>query len=417
MRYFRDAGLPRAVFLLFGALSAAMACLWLAGGALPAEAHGGSGRAPAHSPRSEVQPAPGTPDQPPSAPASTGQARKTIYWGAFIAGDTYGRGNPPWDEGAIDLFEEHAGKKLSILHWGQAWWRCRPGCGYQEFRTQQPQFEAMRKRGVIPLLDWGSWDSNASRQDQPEFSLQKIIDGKHDAYLRRWAGEARDWGHPFFLRFDWEMNGNWFPWSEALNGNGSGQFVQAWRHVHDIFRAAGANNVTWVWCANVVNPKEIPLAQVYPGDAYVDWTCMDGYNWGVRPPRTDRWRSFSDVFGATYAELLQLSPHKPIMIGETGSSEVGGSKAEWITSTLGTELPAAFPRVEAIVWFNWNTEGMGWTIESSPAAQAAFASAIAAPYYSSEKFDQLPGRAIPPSWALPGKCGAGGCVYLPQVGK
>ena len=49
--------------------------------------------------------------------------------------------------------------------------------------------------------------------------------------------QAQEWGHPFFLRFDWEMNGFWFPWSEGVNGNKPGEFVAAWRHVHDIFTA------------------------------------------------------------------------------------------------------------------------------------------------------------------------------------
>ena len=39
------------------------------------------------------------------------------------------------------------------------------------------------------------------------------------------------------------MNGNWFPWSETRNGNSSGEYVAAWRHVRDIFRAEGVTNV------------------------------------------------------------------------------------------------------------------------------------------------------------------------------
>ena len=68
-----------------------------------------------------------------------------------------------------------------------------------------------------------------------------MISGKYDSYIpQNVAEDARDWGHPFFLRFDWEMNGNWFPWSEGVNGNQSGEFVAAWRHVHDIFTSVGA---------------------------------------------------------------------------------------------------------------------------------------------------------------------------------
>ena len=98
----------------------------------------------------------------------------------------------------------------------------------------------------IPLVDWGSWDNHGAKY-QPAFSLGRIIDGSFDWYIRRWATGARDWGHPFFLRFDHEMNGDWFTWSEGVNGNTAGQFVAAWRHVHDVFESVGASNVTWVW--------------------------------------------------------------------------------------------------------------------------------------------------------------------------
>ena len=47
------------------------------------------------------------------------------------------------------------------------------------------------------------------------------------------------------------MNGNWFAWMEGVNGNQPGEYVAAWRHVHDIFTAVGATNVSWVWCPNV----------------------------------------------------------------------------------------------------------------------------------------------------------------------
>ena len=75
-----------------------------------------------------------------------------------------------------------------------------------------------------------------------------MIAGTYDAYIREFAEGARDWGHPFFLRFNWEMNGDWFPWAERVNGNQPGEYVAAWRHVHDIFTAVGATNATWVWC-------------------------------------------------------------------------------------------------------------------------------------------------------------------------
>src|ERR671932_2056495 len=119
-------------------------------------------------------------------------------------------------------------------------------------------------------------------------------------------------------------------------------------HVHDLFVQVGATNVTWVWCPNRTIytydvQHQAPLSQVYPSDSYVDWTCIDGYNWGT--DRNNVWQSFSQVFRRSYDELTSVAPNKPIMIAEIGSSEDGGpqgrpdSKANWITDAFNTQLP------------------------------------------------------------------------------
>jgi beta-mannanase len=344
--------------------------------------------------------------------------QKSIYWGAWINGDTYGLADAPWEVQALDTFEGHAGKAISILHWGQAWWNCSPNCRYQSFQDQVAQYEAARQRGIIPLIDWASWDFKAQPRDrQPGFALSKISQGAHDQYIRQWATDAKNWGHPFFLRFNWEMNGNWFPWSEQLNGNQPDAYVKAWRHVHDIFTNVGATNVTWVWCPNVEYPGSLPLASLYPGDDYVDWLCMDGYNWGPNQDREAGWHSFEEVFGPTYDRLSQISPTKPIMIAETSSTETGGSKGAWITDALTEQLPVHFSNVQAVVWFNWNTDGMDWIIESSPSAQAAFARGIASAYYAGSQFTNLNTSPIPPLEQLPRFCLLGHCTLLAETPK
>ncbi len=330
-------------------------------------------------------------------------APKSIYWGAWISGDTYDNAsNPPWNTTAIDIFEQNTGKKVSILHWGQPWWHCNGSCDYQLFDLQKAEYDAVRRRGTIPLVDWASYDYAAPNViNQPNFSLSTIIAGQHDEYIRQWAAQAKAWGHPFFLRFNWEMNGNWFPWSEGVNGNQPGEYVQAWRHVHDIFKEVGADNVTWVWCPNVVGPDTIPLDGLYPGDDYVDWVCMDGYNTGRHPSRSGRWQTFEELFTKTYYALQTIAPNKPIMIGEMASTEVGGSKADWITDAFARVLPQYFPKIKAVVWFNWNIRGMDWAIESSDAAQQAFAESIASPYYAKNRFSQLDISPIPPADRVP----------------
>ena len=193
------------------------------------------------------------------------------------------------------------------------------------------------------------------------------------------------------------MNGRWFPWSEGVNGNKSGEFVTAWRHVHDIFTAVGATNATWVWCPNIdPNGEFLNLASQYPGDKYVDWTGLDGYNWGTNPAKPDRWRSFDQLYKSTYDKITDtIAPSKPLMIGEIGSTEYGGSKAAWIQDTL-AKIPASYPKIRGLLWFEQFDDGMDWPIETSSSATSAFAAGIKNPAYASNQFGSLGSGPIQP---------------------
>jgi hypothetical protein len=107
------------------------------------------------------------------------------------------------------------------------------------------------------------------------------------------------------------------------------------------------------------------------------------------------WRPFRDGVGPTYRHLKALAPTKPVMIGETASTEIGGSKAEWISAAL-SSLPKQFPDIRALIWFDWSAGGHDWPIESSASAQAAFAAGIASPYFAPNQFGAIAQSPIPP---------------------
>lgn len=350
-----------------------------------------------------------------AAPAGAASA----YWGANIGPHLTGA-TAPYDMTAADQFESMAGKRMSLMEFSLPWAYCNTDpCSFIPFPTTQ--MEAIRQRGTIPVFGWASY-SQPKSIDQPDFRLSKIAGGAYDTYIREWARAARDWGHPFFLQFDWEMNlnGVW-PYSESVNGNRPGDFVKTWRHVHDIFRQEGATNATWVWCANIEYAGSLPLPGLYPGDDYVDWSCIDGYNWDYR------WTSFSDMLGPTYDVVQAIAPSKPVLIGETASTEKGGSKANWITDALSTQLPNHFQNVKGIVWFEkW--EDQDWPIETSPQSKAAFSAGIAAPYYAGADFTNVQSPIPPPSPVVMkggattpgtpgGTSGGGGSPSTPSVAK
>jgi hypothetical protein len=294
-------------------------------------------------------------------------AVSSIYWGAYMEGNqTYGHlyggswDDAPWGTATWDRFEANAGKRVSVVHYGQPppWER-----GFDPV-----PFGLARKRGAIPAVDM-------STKSVP---LREIADGRYDDSIAAWARGAKAWGRPFFLILDVEMNGPWEPYG-PVNGNSPADFVRAWRHMHDVFTEARATNVTWVWCPNIDTRNQfVPYADLYPGDRYVDWTGLDGYDF-------DGTASFSWLFSSSYARLLKLAPAKPVMLSQVGANEVNGQKAAWITDALATQLPRRFPRVKAVLWFNWRIFDQGrwhdWEIESSAAAQSAFRQAIGLPYY------------------------------------
>lgn len=72
----------------------------------------------------------------------------------------------------------------------------------------------------------------------------------------------------FFLRYGYEMNGNWNSWGFGPgnpNGNTVSDFIQSWIHIHNIFTEVGAYNAIWVWCPNIISPISPLTPDMYPG--------------------------------------------------------------------------------------------------------------------------------------------------------
>jgi hypothetical protein len=296
---------------------------------------------------------------------------------------------------AVTDFEAEARKAPSLIEFGSPFANCSSTpCSFYTF--PDTPFESIRARGAIPFLSWSS-QSLPRQIEEPDFQLSDVAAGDYDTYIREFAEAAAAWGHPFFLRFDWEMNGDWFPWGVEANGNNAAAYVAAWQHVHDIFTKVGATNASWVWCPNVDPSHELhELASLYPGDEYVDWTCLDGYNWGRSTKPLRHWRSFSYLFGPSYRLISEtIAPSKPMLVGETASSEIGGSKPEWIEAMF-EALAREFPRIQGLIWFEKEEGGMDWPIETSKASTEAFASGIGSPRFLSNSFSSLKSSPIPP---------------------
>lgn len=223
--------------------------------------------------------------------------------------------------------------------------------------------------------------------------LGRLTAGASDDRLRAIAAGLADLGAPILVEPGWEMNGDWdYPWQGAANGADAGApdlYVAAWRHIVDLFRAAGARNVLWVFAPNVGNPVAGQgvgathwnwYANYYPGDAWVDFVGAHGFHaptlWGG--PYVD----FATLFDGVSADRLLSDltvrfPDKPILVGEFAAEETRGrDKGEWIRDAYATLY--ARPRVAGAVWFHMDKE-TDWRVDSSPSALAAYRAALRHP--------------------------------------
>ncbi|MET0789516.1 MAG: glycosyl hydrolase [Cellulomonas sp.] len=256
------------------------------------------------------------------------------------------------------------------------------------------------QKGMLPLLTWESRPLKAANDQavDPNYSLPKIIGGQYDDYLHQYAKDVVSLGLPMAIRLDHEMNGSWYPWGErqwggnSLNGNGKGDFVRMWRHVHDIFEAEGANQyVIWVWAPNIVNA--LPdwaknsawyMRSLYPGDDYVDWVGLSGY---YRSPfKSDQTPTFSYTYDKSLDQLRSIT-RKPILLAEIGATEVGGQKPAWVADLFASLAKPENADVIGFAWFNHTVTTISggqrvtndWRITSRRDSQQAFIDGITNP--------------------------------------
>ena len=197
-------------------------------------------------------------------------------------------------------------------------------------------------------------------------TVGSIADGGSDGYVTSFARAVAAFHGPVALSFGHEMNGNWYPWgtTEATPA----EFVAAWRHVHDLFAAAGATNVIWIWNPNVVNPMpDVELAPLWPGSAYVNWVGITGY-FGTTGPYT-----FASAYGATMEEVEKFTGD-PIIIAETAVQN-GPEEVPSIRSLI--DGIRADGNVLGFIWFEYDKNGVDWTLTDRPTARAAVAGGVA----------------------------------------
>ena len=296
-------------------------------------------------------------------PQPDGRANFGFKFRLFDSDDPVWGDTRPFETRIRDSIEhELAGKTPTFITVWASWQNPNaPGRPLVPFALARKEIDQVRTvvgdQGLLHL----EWNLALSSKENGGLTVRDVRDGAVDAYIRSYARDVRDYAKPVLITpFVAEFNGAWW-WavSPDMNPNlKTDDFVQAWRRVVAIFRAVGANNVSWAWVVNnYPQPSSDPIIAYYPGDEYVDWIGADIYD-------TSPLHWLNGAYG------LAVAHGKPFFIGEFGirhefSVLLPWQQQNWLEAIF--DWFEAHPAVKLISYFNYNYRAAAAKVKWDPA--------------------------------------------------
>jgi hypothetical protein len=270
-------------------------------------------------------------------------SKNPLKWGVFAGGGV---------NDAIN-FQQKIGQQSNYLpvfiHWGNE----------NNFPYQFAEYATLEKQTIV--IYWEAMDYNyKDLTSDKRYSYDEILSGTYDKYITDFAASLKKYGRPVILVPFEEMNGDWYSWSVTKNGNTPAKHVAAYRYIHKFFN--NSPNVKFAWVVNydtVPDTKENQPQTYFPGNAYVDYVGVNGFNFG------EPWQSFDEIFSNPLSYLKNFN--KPIIIFSMASAQ-GPQKAAWIKDAA--DKMTKYPIV-GWIWFNENKE-KDWRIWSDNESLKAF---------------------------------------------
>ena len=226
----------------------------------------------------------------------------------------------------INNFESLVAKKIVWAYFSNNW--------YNNIKFPLSDVNIIHSSGKIPFIRIMPRTNFNEGGPDPNYTMQKIIDGDFDTELNQWAIDAKNTNIALLAEFGTEVNGNWFPWNGQYNGggettgygdsnlpDGAERFRDAYRHIIDICNANGASNITWFFHIDAYSEPNVSwneFEKYYPGDNYIDWLGVSVY--GPQESNED-YQEFSEILNDVYPRLCNLS-NKPIAILEFAITEI-----------------------------------------------------------------------------------------------
>jgi hypothetical protein len=346
----RESKATRRTFLGLGAAAAASIAAAGLGQLRSGAAAGENPSTPQTQPPTGASGAPG-PAKAVTKPKATGGGPVPAYPGRAMLGaylDLKGKTYPQ----ALALRRRQLGRDERIAHL------------FYAYDDTLPSKITDMPKNAIPMVSWRGT------------SYEDMLNGRSDSLIRDAARRLAKFDRPVLLRWGWEMNGNWFAWDGSHNNDDPKGYIASWKYLRKLFDSEGAGNAAWVWS---INWNSHPAAAwnrfqaYYPGDEYVDWVGLSGYNLDNESPAT--------LYDALYKEY---AARKPMMITEVGAVDRGGtSKGDWISRFA--QYVDQRPNICAVAWFDTDTDEAYdevWRIDTDAHSLAAYKAMATSPRFS-----------------------------------
>jgi hypothetical protein len=255
----------------------------------------------------------------------------------------------------VKQYERAVGKKTAWVLFSDNW--------FESCQFPRALCEWIRRAGKIPYLRLMLRSDLDQKHAEKKFTLKNIIAGDFDNDLRTWARAAKTFGSPILIEWGTEPNGDWFAWNGKWNGGatvGPALYTAAYRHIVDLMRAEGADNLQWIWHVNWFDEPETKwnrFENYYPGDDYCSWVALSVYG-PLTPMTKDGLESFRFKMSEAYPRLTKIAAGKPIVIAEFGCDlhhrKVRAS--QWANAALDDLFSNRWPGVIGFCWWNESWE-------------------------------------------------------------
>jgi mannan endo-1,4-beta-mannosidase len=259
----------------------------------------------------------------------------------------------------------HQGLPLSIRATWESW---------SEGRSPEEILNEDREMKATPLVNWEPDDT--ANPSSPSYSLQAILEGRLDYYIRSWAETIKAYKKPVYLRFAHEMNGFWYPWSRS----GPATYVAAWQHIWNIFHAIGAKNALFVWSPDGLIGQQ-PLhwqegvVAWYPGTQYVNDIAMSTVAFASNV-------TYGEPYFFERLDFLHRHFNKPMILPEmkvTAAARYPWLRQlktllhhrSWIKALVWSETPSSAQKGGG-----FNTGNMDWSLIQDPEARKLLKAAV-----------------------------------------